>query len=113
MAVRDLCVCVSSCDAPPWIRFAGDGIWGRGKLLSTCGLLSSSPPLSELISSHTIRHDPRLSALRIAKRRAEMKVYSTFIMEKRKRGCVVCVWMYEQEGRLDDTTRELMLQGFR
>jgi hypothetical protein len=23
MAVRDLCV--SSCDAPPWIRFAGDG----------------------------------------------------------------------------------------
>jgi hypothetical protein len=30
--------------------------------------------------------------------------------EEKKR---LCVWMYEQEGRLDDTTRELMLQGFR
>lgn len=110
MAVRDLCV--SSCDAPPWIRFAGDGrrVWGRGKLLSTCGLLSS---LSELISSHTIRHDSWLCAPRIAKRRAEMKVYSTFIMGEEKKRLYVCECVYEQEGRLDDTTRELMLQGFR
>lgn len=100
-------ICVSHhVTAPPWIRFAGDGIWGRGKLHSTCGLLSS---LLELISSHTIRHDSRLRASNCKKARRNESVLHFYNGRREKEA--VCV--YEQEGRLDDTTRELMLQGFR